>query len=91
MVLAFRRIPRELLVFSLCQNLKVITSGNECLISRVDELASEGEGKQTECKSFCIPCHFMWTRRCGPGYGESSHHNRSNQDVPHKCVQPLGF
>lgn len=44
MVLASRRIPRELLVFSLCQNLKVITSGNECLISRVDELASEGEG-----------------------------------------------
>lgn len=52
-------MPRELSVFSLCQNsMQVLTSVKEQL--NIDELASEAEGKQGESKNFLLPCPFMW-------------------------------
>lgn len=40
----------------------------ECLSSKIDELASECEGKQAESKRVFLSCPFLWgaTRRCGP-------------------------
>lgn len=50
LILGSWRIPRELLVFSRCWNLKTLISTKECLSDRVNELASEREGKQAKSK-----------------------------------------
>lgn len=63
------RIPRGRWS-SVCTGLlknRVLTPARGCLSSRVDEPASESEGKQAKSKSILLPCPLMWaaTGRCG--------------------------
>lgn len=65
---------RELLLFSLCQILKMylLTPANECLSNRAGGFASTNEGTETERKqSSLLPCGFMWAafRKCIPHQG----------------------
>lgn len=56
-------------------------------LSKRDQLASNGESKQTESKSLPFPSPFMWaaTRRCRPTS------NGPSKKIPHKHAQRLGF
>ena len=65
---------RELLLFSLCQILKMylLTPANERLSNRAGRFASTNEGTETERKqSSLLPCGFMWAafRKCIPHQG----------------------
>lgn len=60
LVLEFQRICRELLS-SVCVRIwkKILTTAKECLIIRIDELASKSENKQAKSKGFLLPCPFI--------------------------------
>lgn len=65
---------------------QVLTRVREGLSKR-DQLASNGESKQTESKSLPLPSPFMWaaTRRCRPTS------NGPSKKIPHRHAQRLGF
>jgi hypothetical protein len=60
-------------VFSLSSSLKEVSlqTSKWTPLQQGHELASKGEGKQAQRKSFLLPCPLMWTSatRCGPDLG----------------------
>lgn len=62
---------------------EVLKPSNGCLNNRVDELASESEGKQTRASFFHD--QKVWSRF------KMSLSNGLVQKIPHRCAQALGF
>lgn len=85
-------IPRELLVFSWCWNPGGVVSSiaKKDLGNRMDELASEDEGKQTTSKSFLLSHPFMPPEGVG-GTALGWVFPPQTVLIPHKHVQPLRF
>ena len=68
-----------------------LIQGKECLHHRVDELASESEGKQAKSKEpvfFKVGCHQKAWPRFRMGLSAS---NNLIKKIPHRSAQGLGF
>lgn len=74
--------PGELLIFSLPGNSKEV--GKECrLSSKGSVLASESENKRAESMGFVSV--LLW------GLPREVLSRLKVEEIPHRCVQPLGF